>query len=81
MTTIIQPIVIPVERNCIIEQGTRYCESKAVTKEQLGIIIIGTIIFFAWIFSIMYFLSDDNKGIAMLILFVPIIILLIYLFS
>lgn len=81
MTTIIQPVIIPVERNCIIEQGTRYCESEKVTKEQLGVLIIGTIILVAWMFSIMYFLSEDNEGIAMLILFVPIITLLIYLFS
>lgn len=81
MTTIIQPIVIPVERNCIIEQGTRYCEQAPISKIELGIILLSIILITAWLVSVMYLYYEERSTIASIVFFTPIIILLIYLFT
>jgi hypothetical protein len=56
--TIILPVVNTIEENCIIQDGTRYCEDQPVSPLVLGWSIIGTIALMAYIFLLLWI--DDR---------------------
>lgn len=56
-------VIVPVEKDCIVQAGVRYCEDKPLTPEELGygllaLVILG-LIGWAW-FAGLFLVSDND---------------------
>lgn len=79
----IAPIIIPISHvekvNCIIENNTQYCESKNMTKQELGYGLIVITLLILWSMSwIALWIEKDEPILALIVFFAPIIIVIIY---
>jgi len=73
---IIMPIVIPIEKECIIQDGIKYCETGDVSMQ---IVSIGFIMAMLWAGLIGWLLLEkDNTWAAIGVLLAPFILMAIF---
>lgn len=64
MNIIIMPIQQPIQRDCIIQNNTKYCEVNDFSKKDVGIIggaILGTFLYIAFSFWISYKIGKKGE--------------------
>lgn len=70
------PIIIPIENNCIIQAGRKFCESGGVTWRELGVALLCAVF---WAIVIGWLLLEkDNPIVAAMVFISPLIAMIIF---